>query len=364
MSGGFFSNSFIYTAVEIILLAVSRIYSRAMTLRQDHLLKKSWTAPAPVVSVGNISMGGSGKTPLCAWLLQHLESMGHKPVLLSRGYKARPPRYPHLVHSRDDPVTSGDEPLMLSRIPGRSRIVIDPSRKRAAGWAVKHLSPSVFVLDDGFQHLGLHRDLDLLLLTVRDLGGDWDMVFPRGRWREGVQALKRADVFLVNIQGQPVEEVIKSAAARLEAFRRPVFFFQIKVNSLQRLGDKVSKFNIQGRPYLLISAVAGPEKIFSSAREFLGYPPEKHLVFPDHHPLDHRAVKQLFQLANEMVVQDILCTTKDAVKLQPQAGLNFWILQTGLLFTENGEENLLDAVRHACRKSKINQAQPESQGQS
>ena len=331
------------------LHAASMIYARVMCLRQHYLLRRAWTAPVPVVSVGNISMGGAGKTPVCTFLLQHLEAWGQRPVLLSRGYKARPPRYPYPVHRLDDPGCSGDEPLMLAQIPGGCRVVVDPSRKRAAGWAVKHLSPTVFVLDDGFQHLRLHRDLDLVLLTPGDLQKDWNRVFPRGRWREGVQALKRAHAFLVNTRDQPLDEVKKSAAGRLKDFKNPVFFFNIKVNSLQRLGDKISTYNIQSRPYLLISAVAGPEKIFSSAWEFLGYPPERHLVFPDHHPLDCRAVQEIFELSSKMGVQDILCTAKDAVKLQPQAGLNYWIMQTGLLFAQNGKENLLDVVRHACR---------------
>ena len=328
--------------------AASRIYARAMSLRQHYLLRRAWTAPVPVVSVGNINMGGTGKTPVCAFLLKHLLTWGQRPVLLSRGYKARPPHYPHPVHSLDDPDCCGDEPLMLAQIPGRLRVVVDPSRKRAAGWALRHLSPSVFVLDDGFQHLRLHRDLDLVLLTARDLQEDWDRVFPGGRWREGVQALKRADLFLVNTRDKSVDEMKSLADGRLIDFRKPVIFFRIKVNSLQRLGDKISTYNIQSRQYLLISAVAGPEKIFSSAWDFLGYPPVKHLIFPDHHPLDHRAVQEIFQSARKMGVQDVLCTAKDAVKLRPQAGLNFWILQTGLLFSENGEETLLDVVRHAC----------------
>ena len=341
--------------------AASLIYARAMRLRQNQLLRRAWTAPVPVVSVGNISMGGSGKTPVCVFLLKHLTAWGQRPVLLSRGYKAKPPQYPHPVHPLDDPGCSGDEPLMLAQMPGRLRVVVDPSRKRAAGWALRHLSPSVFVLDDGFQHLRLHRDLDLVLLTDRDLQEDWDRVVPRGRWREGAQALKRADVFLVNIRDKSLDEVKNRAAGRLKDFRKPVFFFKVEVNSLQRLGDKISTYNIQSRPYLLISAVAGPEKIFSSARDFLGYPPERHLVFPDHHPLDHRAVQEIFQAARKMGVQDVLCTAKDAVKLRPQAGLNFWTLQTGLMFAENAEENFLDVVRRACSGIK-KQVRPETQG--
>ncbi|WP_291320485.1 tetraacyldisaccharide 4'-kinase [Desulfonatronospira sp.] len=328
--------------------AASLIYARGMRLRQYYLLRRAWTAPVPVVSVGNISMGGSGKTPVCAFLLKHLLAWDQRPVLLSRGYKARPPQYPYPVHPLDDPGCCGDEPLMLAQIPGRLRVVVDPSRKRAAGWAVKHLSPTVFVLDDGFQHMHLHRDLDLVLLTVRDLQEDWDRVVPRGRWREGAKALQRADLFLVNTRDKSLDELKSLADGRLRDFKKPVFFFKVEINSLQRLGDNKSTYNIQGRPYLLISAVAGPEKIFASASGFLGYPPEKHLVLPDHHPLGPGTAGKIFHLARKMGVKDVLCTTKDAVKLKPQAGLNFWTMQTGLLFAESGEEIFLDVVRHAC----------------
>ena len=142
--------------------------------------------------MGNISWGGTGKTPVVGWLLGWAAQKKLKAVVLSRGYKGKPPALPFLVEACGSPLESGDEPLMLAKLfPGAS-VLVDPVRSRAVRFAEKTLSPGLFVLDDGFQHLGVSRDLNILLLTPDDLGAGWNRVIPGGTWRENSGALADA----------------------------------------------------------------------------------------------------------------------------------------------------------------------------
>ena len=314
-----------------------------MLARQEYLLEKSWSTPVPVVSVGNISMGGTGKTPVCSYLINRLAAAGQRPVVLSRGYKADPPSYPYLVHPGDDPGICGDEPLMLSRINPKIKVIIDPSRIRAAKWSLR-LNPTQFVLDDGFQHLRIKRNLDLVLLSPSDLGHGWGRVFPAGRWREGEQALHRADIFLFNLQGKDARLMQELAEDRLHKFDRPVIFFDQEVKKLKALTGRTESSGIEKRDYLLLSAVAGPQKIFSSACDFLGYPPIRHLIYADHHPLGNRIIPVITQLSRRLGVFDLLCTQKDAVKLKSLVGINIWIMQTKVCFRPGDEQKLWESL--------------------
>jgi len=328
---------------DFLRIFLGRIYSQAMLARQEYLLGRSWSAPVPVVSVGNISMGGTGKTPMCSYLIKRFAAAGQRPVVLSRGYMANPPSYPYLVHPGDDPDVCGDEPLMLSGINPKIKVIIDPSRIRAAKWSLR-LNPTQFVLDDGFQHLRIKRNLDLVLLNPSDLGHGWDRVFPAGRWREGEQALHRADIFLVNLQGKDASIMQKMAEDRLRKFDRPVIYFDQEVKKLKALTGSTALLGIEKRDYLLLSAVAGPQKILDSARDFLGYPPVKHLIYADHHPLGNRVGRVIAQMSRRLGVSDLLCTQKDAVKLTPLPGMNIWIMHSEIRFPFGEEQKFWESL--------------------
>ena len=175
-----------------LLAPVATAYAAAMRLRQccyasDLLYSDSLAAPC--VSVGNISWGGSGKTPLTAWLLSWAVSQGLHPVVLTRGYRAHPPRYPYLVRM-DSPVNeAGDEPLLLRQGCPAATVLVDPKRLRAGRWA-SQLQPDLFILDDGMQHLAVRRDINLVLLREADLLDQWNKVIPAGSWREPGSAFK------------------------------------------------------------------------------------------------------------------------------------------------------------------------------
>lgn len=180
-----------------LLYPFSKIYSFAMSYRRKQYeagAKEQFSPKAPCVSVGNISWG-SGKTPVVSWLLEWAEHNHYSPVVLTRGYKAAPPRTPYLVTPESTAKQAGDEPVMLATAHRKAHIVVDPIRKRSGAWAEKKFRPELMVLDDGFQHLAVNRDLNLVLLKPEDLTKEWDRVIPAGSWREDQSALSRAHAF-------------------------------------------------------------------------------------------------------------------------------------------------------------------------
>ena len=145
---------------------------------------------APCLSVGNISWGGTGKTPVCAHILTWAVRQGLTPALLTRGYGAHPPRLPFVVEPDSQAVQAGDEPLLLSRMAQKAKVLVDPDRCRGAEMAERRFLADLIVLDDGFQHHALKRDLDLVLLTAEDLERDWGRVFPLRDLARGALGLR------------------------------------------------------------------------------------------------------------------------------------------------------------------------------
>jgi tetraacyldisaccharide 4'-kinase len=156
-------------------------------------------APLPVISVGNLTAGGTGKTPFVAWLAQRLAASGAKPAILSRGYGGRAGRGPLVVSRGDGPLHGaalcGDEPLLLARALDAAIVVVGSDRLAGAREAAR-LGATVALLDDGFQHRRLARDLDVVLLDASNPFGNYRLL-PAGLLREPVRGLARADVVLV-----------------------------------------------------------------------------------------------------------------------------------------------------------------------
>lgn len=328
-----------------ILAPLGRAYAFCVALRQKSCLKKAEKLPLPVISIGNIAMGGTGKTPVCEFLAHSLAEAGQKGVILSRGYKAARGSYPRLVDPDGEPGACGDEPLMLARsLRGRFQVVVDPVRLRGGEWAMRNLHPGVFILDDGFQHVLAARDLNILLLTPHDLGQGWDRVFPGGMWREGKKALTRADLFLVNTLGQDIREISALAHKRGIPETGPVFFFSLQAAGLEDLLTGRESAGIAGRPYLLVTGVANPRRVYKTARGMFGRAPAMHLAFRDHHFYGPGSMRRINKAAAARKVKDIVCTAKDAVKLAPGSGLRFHVIKTALKFEDDGQSLFLEKV--------------------
>jgi tetraacyldisaccharide 4'-kinase len=252
----------------------------------------------PVVSVGNLAVGGRGKTPMTACIARMLIEMGERPSILSRGY-ARRDRRDGVVIVRDsegvraDLDRAGDEPLMLARqLPGVS-VLTCADRYLAGRVAEHHLGCTVHVLDDGFQHLQLDRDVDLLIVARDDIARP--QTLPSGRLREPLDTLIAADAILAaddNVVVEPVEAA------------PPIF--HIRRHRLAAPDDSESVAALAG--------IAKPARFFDDLRT-AGWALTDTMTFSDHHSYSARDLQRIVQRARAAGARRIVTTEKDFVRL-------------------------------------------------
>jgi len=321
-----------------LLAPLSLLYGTLALARRrltERGLLPCWTPPIPCVSVGNISWGGTGKTPITDWLLQEAAQRGLKAAVLSRGYGGRPPHLPLSVSSDLDPAQCGDEPFMLALRHPEALILVDPDRCRAARQALSGTFgpvPDILVLDDGFQRVSLARELNLVLLDADDVrvrhssgrnsAGSppscWNRVLPWGSWREPAASLSAASAFLIRTEVEDWPGLIPDLAERLQTFPRPVFAFCMKAQGLRRCGaEGVSMLTLPPDfgPYLLISGVGNPRQVRRTVQSFMGYAPARCLEYPDHYDFAAHRREVLETLRRDGQSLNVVCTAKDAVKL-------------------------------------------------
>jgi tetraacyldisaccharide 4'-kinase len=253
----------------------------------------------PVVSIGNLAVGGRGKTPMTACVTRLLLEMGEQPAVLSRGY-GRLRRDAGVVIVRDpggiraDLARAGDEPLMLARqLPGAS--VLSCSDRYTAGrLAEHHLGATVHVLDDGFQHLQLDRDVDLLIVAREDV--EQPQTLPAGRLREPPDTIIVADAILAadDVVVEPVDAT------------PPIF--RIRRSPLPLPPDDGAA--------LAVAGIADPPRFFDELR-VAGWKLADRLAFRDHHPYSARDVRHILARAAATGAARIVTTEKDAVRLLP-----------------------------------------------
>ena len=286
---------------------------------------------APVISVGNLAMGGRGKTPVVRLIARWLVEAGERPSILSRGYGRRTAE-PGVVivsdgsHVLADLDRSGDEPLMLARaLPGAAVLVCDV-RATAAALAERALGCTVHVLDDGFQH-PIRRDVDIVLVAPDDLTA---RRLPFGRLREPVTALARAAAVVIDDGGASDEaraatvRGIASVAPQARVFRLvrtlgQVLDFGASVDSAPRTPDFApdgpADFD-RGQPVIALAGIANPER-FARALVDAGWIVADLVAFPDHHRYRARDIRRIADAARATNASAILTTEKDGVRLRP-----------------------------------------------
>ena len=261
----------------------------------------------PVLSVGNLTVGGTGKTPVVEHLARWLAAEGFRPAVLSRGYGRRS-RGAVLVSSGGGPLVSpaegGDEPVLLARnLPGV--VVAVAARREDAARAALPFSPGVFILDDGFQHLSIRRELDVLLLDAADPfgGGRYP---PLGRLREPLSAMARADAFVFTRPRPGFPDHATLAAVALENPDAPRFEARIRPKRMAEFPDS---------PCVAVAGVARPGSFTESLAE-LGIFPAETLMYPDHHRYTSRDADRIAAAASRTGSRFVVTTGKDAVKLE------------------------------------------------
>ena len=333
----------LYKSLAPLLRPLGCSYSLLMKKRRTRYLtgkSEQYRACRPTISVGNIAWGGSGKTPLTAWLLEWAGQSGLHAAVLSRGYGASPGGTPLLVAADTPPGEAGDEPLLLAQAHPEASIVVFPKRAQSAQYAEGALSPDIFILDDGMQHLAVARDCELVLLRPEDVSGQWNRVIPGGSWREDASALCAATAFLMKISPEELEALKPRIVERLAPFGLPFFSFSMKVRRLAPLTEHAAKIDpptLVARPYMVVSGVGNPDQVERTAAEFMRIFSFRSMAFPDHHAYTEKDVdKMLAEATRDSQPMPILCTEKDAVKLRPLASLfgrhPVFVLETGLQF--------------------------------
>ena len=304
----------------MMLDAVESAWARLLEARARRYAEGRSTSERlsrPTISVGNLTMGGTGKTPVVALLAARLAAAGMRPAILSRGYGRRS-RGAVVVSRGDGPLVGpdegGDEPVELAaRLPG---VLVVVARRRAeAATLASERGAGVFLLDDGFQHLAVRRDLDLLLLDAKDPFGGGHFP-PRGRLREGLSGIARADAILVTRADEPAACDVREAVARWSP-ATPIFHARIRAAGL---------FDSAGTPAppsgaaLGVCGVARPRSFLASLSS-AGIRVAGLLVFRDHHRYGERDVARIRRAAGRAGASWIVTSGKDAVKLRGRVGL-------------------------------------------
>ena len=282
-----------------------------------------YDAGAPVISVGNLTTGGTGKTPLVEWVARRLAEAGRRPCVLTRGYGRANPRSRVLVSDGTrllaDALDGGDEPRLLAEsLLGTAAVLSDKDRAAAARWAQAELGSDAFVLDDGFQHLRLRRDLDIVTIDATNPWGGGSLL-PRGRLREPLSALRRADVCVIT-RADLADDV---AGLRREVMRlsggRPVFAARARTTELRPLDDTppsaASGMSSLSQPIAAFCALGNSQAFFAHLRAG-GHSLARTRAFPDHHRYTQKDVTALGREARASGARALLTTPKDAVKLR------------------------------------------------
>jgi tetraacyldisaccharide 4'-kinase len=284
-------------AFGFILKTREKLYETGVfeTKRLDH----------PVISIGNLTLGGTGKTPLVIAIASRLRDDGWKPVVLSRGYK-RTTSGLRIVSRGDGPVgtwqESGDEPFLIARrVPGAA-VVVGADRYDAGRLAEREKLGNVFILDDGFQHRRLFRDVDLVAIDPAEWNAG-ERLLPTGRWREPKNAIYRAHAACVQENGPQPKLPI------------PAFVIRTQIEGIYRGSEELPVETLHGVDVVALGGIAKPERFFSTL-ETLGLRLARRVAFRDHHVYTRRDV--------EALGDGLLITTeKDAVRLEGAGVLGF-----------------------------------------
>jgi tetraacyldisaccharide 4'-kinase len=308
--------------IRVMLWPLSMVYDVIVRFRA-WLYARGWLKQkrlkAAVISVGNLTVGGTGKTPMVMWLAEKFLAEGKRVAILSRGYRG----------SRG---TSDEIELMKHRLQGRALFGVGADRY-AEGRALESAGVDVFLLDDGFQHMELARDLDIVMLDgSRKLKDEW--LLPAGLLREPIAACRRANILIVSrkFERPPIE-------AR-DAHEFSIFYSQTRLLGFRRFGSEAGTLyltEIGPGPFLAFCGVGNPAAFFADLDRWQ-VPIVQRRTFSDHHKYSRRELEGLQQRAVECGATAIVTTEKDAENLGTLTSrLPVWVAIIDLVFTAESE---------------------------
>ena len=309
------------TGLTLVLRPLSWLFIALVAVRRfvyGSRLKKPVTLPVPVIVVGNLTVGGTGKTPLVIWLANFLKSAGYKPGIISRGYGGMARNWPQQVRPDADPAMVGDEAVVISRRTGMP-MAVGPSRVTDAQALLQYADVDVIVSDDGLQHYALDRDIEIVVIDgVRRFGNGFCL--PAGPLRERVSRLESVDCRVTNGVAAQGEYSMRYRADRvvnlLSNETRPLTEFKgMTVNAIAGIGNPDSFFNFLRTAGIRLQARA----------------------FADHY---HYQPADL-EFTND---EPVFMTEKDAVKCERFTRANWWYIPLETILPEEFGANLLNLL--------------------
>ncbi len=329
-------------ALRGVLGLIEPVYTGIVATRNrlfDRGLKAVAHLDRPVISVGNITTGGTGKTPVVCWLATALRSMGHRPAVLLRGYKS--------ANGRSDEAAMLDG--LLNRSDGLTKVIVEPNPSRlVAGRRVLREFPETdtFLLDDGFQHRQLRRNFDLVLIHAAEPFG-YGHVLPRGLLREPLSGLSRASAFLLTHVSQATPEALVEIESTLRRYSpAPIYHCDHVHVGLIGPDGPVALDYLNNHRYFAFAGIGHPESLAYSL-------PDAARVgerwFADHHDFTSTDLNAVMEEAKKHQAVALVTTEKDWVKLEDlhetrTGGLPIMRLQLGLKFRNGDEGRLLQQV--------------------
>lgn len=304
-------------------------------------LRKQSRLPCPVISIGNLTVGGTGKTPMAQLLCEYLTARGLKVCVLNRGYRGKEEHGVAIVSDTKrtllDAKTAGDEAHMLAGLLRGVPVIVGKDRRVSGRLAVDTFQPDVIVLDDGMQFYQLHRDLDVVLVDAqRPFDNGW--TFPRGLLREPPSHLRRAGCVVITNSDRVDEAVLQSLKRRINALApgRPVYsatYEAFSLNALDGSSEKSTEW-LKGRRVAAMCGLGNPtsfgEQIVRAGGEIVHF-----AGFPDHHEPTMGELNDVITAACGMEAEAILVTEKDAVKLPPlMRPLPFYVLRVRMVLDD------------------------------
>jgi tetraacyldisaccharide 4'-kinase len=337
------------TTTESLLWPASILYGAAARLRvaayHGKLLPQQRLAGI-VVSVGNITTGGTGKTPMVLWVTQRFAENGKKVGILSRGYRPLPQAPGNGGTAKQG--WNDEIALLNGRLGGQVEIGVGANRFEK-GRELEKRGINCFILDDGFQHLQLARDVDIVMIDAANpFGGG--RVLPSGRLREPVSALRRADILVIHRTAERVpaiEAVIRRHSSA------PIYFSQTKLLGWQLYrGSEGSEFPAAGRKYFAFCGIGNPAAFFADLKNW-GLTVAGHEAFRDHPRYAHRDISDLEMKARASGADALVCTEKDSYDLPDTmtVSLPIHFCRIGLQF--NDEEGLWQSMMEVIRREKL-----------
>ncbi len=303
-----------------------------------HGVLASYRAESRIISVGNLTVGGTGKTPMVIYLCTLLA--GKKLAVVSRGYGSKGRGVGIVSDGKKillDPGMCGDEPYLIAKSIRNAVIAVGKKKAEVIRFVEKHYNPDIIILDDGFSHLKVKRDLDIVLIDGEKGFGNGHLL-PAGPLREAIGTLRYADSIGIKGQSVTLENTIKRYAGHKE-----VFHFNYRFNALKTIDDDtaIEVKDVKNKRVLAIAGIAFPDSFFKLL-EATGIQPAACIAEPDHSRYDKDKIRRL---AGQYAPDVVLVTSKDAVKIKTvkRDSRILW-LYADIVVTEDGE-NLKDILR-------------------